>query len=73
MTDDGAQVQQSNVNKTPLQKWKIEKVEGNFFKLTSQSDGKVLAVGSDATAAIAPLIQTTYTNTPEQQWKIEGL
>ncbi|MEI9895249.1 MAG: RICIN domain-containing protein [Chthoniobacter sp.] len=50
---------------------KIEKAEGNFFRLTSQASGKVLAVGGEGNAA--PIIQTTYTNAPEQQWKIEGL
>ncbi|MDR3401821.1 MAG: protein kinase [Chthoniobacter sp.] len=72
VTTDGAPVQQSNINKTsPLQKWKIEKVENNFFKITSQSDGKVLAVAGEGDKA--PIIQTTFTNAPEQQWKIEGL
>ncbi|MEP6667898.1 MAG: protein kinase [Chthoniobacter sp.] len=74
VTDDGATVQQSNVNKTSsLQKWKLEKVEGDYFKLTSQNDGKVLAVAPNAPVASSTLIQTTYTNAQEQQWKIEGL
>jgi hypothetical protein len=74
VTDDGTPVQQVNVNKASAQqKWRIEKVEGNFFKLTSQTDGKVLAVPTDATGNNAPIIQTTYTNAPEQQWKIEAL
>ena len=71
-TDDGLALQQANVNKTSTsQRWKIEKAEGNFFKLTAQSSGKALAIGGDAVGA--PIIQTTYTGAPEQQWKIEGL
>ena len=70
-SEDGVALQQANVNKGPTQLWKIEKAEGNFFKLTSESSGKTLAVGGDA--AGAPIIQTTYTGAPEQQWKIEPL
>jgi TolA-binding protein len=75
VTDDGVALQQANVNKTSTsQKWKIEKVpneKGNFFTLTAMCSGKVLAVGGDNDGAA--IIQTTPTNAPEQQWKIEGL
>jgi hypothetical protein len=73
-TDDGVALQQANVNKGISQKWKIDKVPnvpGNFFTLTAMCSGKVLAVASDANGSA--IIQTTPTNAPEQQWKIEGL
>jgi len=75
-TDDGVALQQANVNKSSTsQKWKIDKVQGvpggNFFTLTAMCSGKVLAVtGADDGSAI---IQTSPTDAPEQQWKIEGL
>ena len=73
-TDDGLALQQANVNKGSSQKWKIEKVQdvpGNFFTLTALCSSKVLAVTGDANGSA--IIQTTSTNAPEQQWKIEGL
>ncbi|EDY18612.1 serine/threonine protein kinase [Chthoniobacter flavus Ellin428] len=72
VTDDNTQAQQSNVNKAiPWQRWRIEKIENNYFKITSQLDGKALtAKGQDNGAAV---IQAPYDNAQEQQWKIEGL
>jgi hypothetical protein len=46
-------------------------VEGDYFKLISQISGKALTVGGGGDKA--PVIQKTYTNAPEQQWKINGL
>jgi cell division septation protein DedD len=72
VTDDNTQAQQSNTNsKVPWQHWRIEKVEGNYFKITSQLDGKALtAKGQDNGAAV---VQAPYDNAQEQEWKIEGL
>jgi hypothetical protein len=71
-TDDDVALQQANVNKTsPAQKWKIEKTDQGFFKLTAMCSGKALASGGDLNDA--PIVQTTYTGAPEQQWKLEIL
>ncbi len=70
-TDDGVALQQANANHAITQRWKIEKADGPYFKLTVESSSKVLAVGGADPGA--PIIQTTYTGAPEQQWKIEGL
>jgi hypothetical protein len=75
-TGEGVVLQQANVNKNnPSERWKIEKVPdaqgGNFYTLTSLASGKVMAVKGDNDGS--PVIQTDGKNTPEQQWKIEGM
>jgi hypothetical protein len=72
VTDDGTQAQQSNVNKSiAWQRWRIEKVENNLFRIISQLDGKALtSKGPDNGAAV---IQAPPSDAQEQQWKIEGL
>jgi hypothetical protein len=68
---DGIALQQAGVTKASSQKWKLEKVENGIFKLTAECSGKALTIGGDGVNA--PVIQKTYANTPDQQWKIEGL
>jgi len=70
-TGDGIALTQANPAKTPFQLWKIEKTDGNFYKLSAQGSGKALAVGGDPTKDGSPIIQTTYTGAPEQQWKLD--
>ncbi|MEZ0255731.1 MAG: serine/threonine protein kinase [Chthoniobacter sp.] len=73
--EDGAQIEQANVDKAlGFQKWKIEKAKGetNVFTIISLADSKALAVGGDGDKA--PIIQATpKEGAQEQQWKIEGL
>lgn len=72
VTEDKSLIQQSNSNRTvPWQRWRIEKVEKEYFKISSQLDGKALTVmGPDNGASV---VQMPYNNTEEQQWKVEGL
>ncbi len=74
ITDEGATIEQANVNKLPPQKWKIQKVEKetNIFTIISMQDGKAIAVGGDGDKA--PIVQVNpKQGAQEQQWKIEGL
>ena len=71
-TEEGMALRQWTVNKSSAQRWKIEKTDGPWFKLTAECSGKALAGAGDLQKDGSTLVQTGYTGAEEQQWKIEA-
>jgi len=69
-TEESVALVQGNVNKGPTQKWRIERIEPNIYKLTAEVSGKALTSAGDADGST--VVQKTYTGAHEQQWKIES-
>jgi hypothetical protein len=55
----------------PNQQWKLEPVEGGYYKIVARHSGKVLDVAGASLAEGAIVHQWTYASDHNQQWKIE--
>ena len=68
---DGANVQLYERNDTNAQKWKIEKIDNRYYKITSVGSNKVLDVYAAQKTAGTNVWQYEFNNSDAQKWIIQ--
>ncbi len=69
---NGAKVQIYSDNSTPAQRWRLEPVDGGFYRIVNVGSGKVLDVASGKMKPGTKVQQYAWNGTPAQKWKISS-
>lgn len=69
-SENGVQIEQYGYGDWASQKWRFEKIEGDYYKIVNNNSEKVLDVKGLSTAENGEVIQNDYNDGWNQQWKI---
>lgn len=68
--DNSTLIEQYNYNGWDSQKWRFEKIDGNYYKIVNKNSGKVLDINGFSTESGVPCIQYEYNGGWNQMWEI---
>jgi serine/threonine protein kinase len=71
--DDNARIQQWTFCRSDAQRWKVERIDKNWFSLIAGCSGKALTSALSDFDRTGTLRQAAFTGAEEQQWSFEPL
>lgn len=71
-SQDGANIVQREWRNTPFQRWRLERVNGNYYRIVNVGSGKSLDVAGQSRANGANVQQWSYARQENQEWRFSS-